>query len=155
MHGTHLNFLKVLYHLSPGGTSGKEPACQCRRCKRCRFMPSVGKIPWRRAWKPTPIFLPREAPWTEELGGLWSIGSQRVGHDWRDWEHTRNVPISYENHFWNFTWAIQLHGIFWTPRFCGNRQIMPIFQHFLSDPPPHPNNLTYQLGLYQFLIVSS
>ena len=81
MHGTHLNFLKVLYHLSPGGTSGKEPACQCRRCKRCGFMPSVGKIPWRRAWKPTPIFLPRESPWTEELGGLWSIGSQRVGQD--------------------------------------------------------------------------
>ena len=30
----------------PGGTSGKEPACQCRRCKRCRFDPWVGKIPW-------------------------------------------------------------------------------------------------------------
>ena len=25
----------------PGGTSGKEPACQCRRCKRCRFNPWV------------------------------------------------------------------------------------------------------------------
>ena len=26
----------------------------------------VGKIPWRRAWQPTPVFLPRESPWTEE-----------------------------------------------------------------------------------------
>jgi len=29
--------------------SGKEPACQCRRHKRCGFGPWVGKIPWRRA----------------------------------------------------------------------------------------------------------
>ena len=28
--------------------SGKEPACQCRRCKRGGFDPWVGKIPWRR-----------------------------------------------------------------------------------------------------------
>ena len=41
-----------------GGASGKEPACQCRRCKRCGFDPWVKKIPWRRAWQPTPVFLP-------------------------------------------------------------------------------------------------
>ena len=29
----------------PGGTSGKEPACQCGRHKRYRFDPWVGKIP--------------------------------------------------------------------------------------------------------------
>ena len=44
----------------PGGASGKEPACQCRRCKRCRFYPWVGKIPRNRKWKPTPVFLPGE-----------------------------------------------------------------------------------------------
>ena len=32
----------------PGGVSGKEPACQCRRQKRCGYNPWVGKIPWRR-----------------------------------------------------------------------------------------------------------
>ena len=42
----------------PGGPSGKEPTCQCRRSKRPKFSPWVGKIPWRRAWKPTPVFLP-------------------------------------------------------------------------------------------------
>ena len=41
-----------------GGTSGKEPDCQCRRHKRCGFNPWVGKIPWRRAWQLTPVFLP-------------------------------------------------------------------------------------------------
>ena len=30
----------------------------------------VGKIPWRMAWEPTPIFLPGELPWIEEPGGL-------------------------------------------------------------------------------------
>ena len=42
----------------PGGTSGKEPVCQYRRHKRDSFDPLVGKIPWRRAWQPNPIFLP-------------------------------------------------------------------------------------------------
>ena len=40
------------------GTSGKESACQCRRHKRLRFDPWVGKISWRRKWQPTPVFLP-------------------------------------------------------------------------------------------------
>ena len=39
----------------PWWFSGKEPACQCRRC---RFVPSFGNIPWRRKWQPTPVFLP-------------------------------------------------------------------------------------------------
>ena len=60
------------------------PAYRCKRHKRCKFDPWVGKIPWRRKWKSTPIFLPGESPWTEEPGGLQPIGSQRVGHDWRN-----------------------------------------------------------------------
>ena len=42
-----------------GGTSGKELACQCRRHKTHQFVPWFGKIPWRRAWQPTPVFVPR------------------------------------------------------------------------------------------------
>ena len=45
----------------PGGASGKEPACQCRRHERHKFDPWDGKIPWRRAWQPTPVLLPRES----------------------------------------------------------------------------------------------
>ena len=44
----------------PGGASGKEPACQCRRYKRCWLDPWIRKIPWKRAWQPTPVFLPGE-----------------------------------------------------------------------------------------------
>ena len=63
----------------PTWFSGKESACQCRSCG---FDPWVRKIPWRRKWQPTPVFLPGESPWTEEPGGLQSMGSQRAGHNW-------------------------------------------------------------------------
>ena len=42
----------------------------------------VVKILWGRAWQPIPVFLPGESLWTEETGGLESMGSQRDGHDW-------------------------------------------------------------------------
>ena len=70
-----------LYWGFPGGANGKEPACQCRRFKRLELDTWVGKIPWRRVWQPTPVFLPGDFPWTEEPGGLLSIWSQRVGLD--------------------------------------------------------------------------
>ena len=38
----------------------------------------------RRAWQPTPVFLPGESPWAEGPGRLQSMGSQGVGHDWSD-----------------------------------------------------------------------
>ena len=41
----------------PGGASGKESGCQCRRRKSCRFDPWVGEMPWSRKWHPTPVFL--------------------------------------------------------------------------------------------------
>ena len=71
----------------PGDAGGKEPTCQCRRCKRRRFNPCVGKIPWRRAWQSTPVFLAWRMLWTEEPGGLQSIGSQRVWYNGSDLVH--------------------------------------------------------------------
>ena len=54
--------------LFPGGTSGKELVSQYRRLNRCGVDPWVKKIPWRRAWPPTPVFLPGE-PHGQEPGG--------------------------------------------------------------------------------------
>ena len=80
--GRFLNLHRALQRSGfPGGTSGKECACQCRRLKRHGLYPWVRKIPWRRAWQSTPVFLPEEVSWTEKPGGLQSMGSQRVGHD--------------------------------------------------------------------------
>ena len=44
-----------------GDASGKEPTCQSRRYKRCVFNLWVRRTPWRRAWQPTPVFLPEES----------------------------------------------------------------------------------------------
>ena len=44
----------------------KESACQCRRL---RFDPWVRKIPWRRKWQPTPVFLPGKSHGQRSLAG--------------------------------------------------------------------------------------
>ena len=46
------------------------------QCGRPGFSPCIGKIPWRRKWQPTPVFLPGKIPWMEEPGRLQSMGSQ-------------------------------------------------------------------------------
>ena len=64
---TELNWMHVLGFL--GGASGKEPSCQCRRGKKHGFYPWVGKIPWKRAWQPTLVFLPGESHGQRSLVG--------------------------------------------------------------------------------------
>jgi len=54
----------------PGGPRDKEPAYQFRRSKRLEFNPWVEKIPWRRAWKPTPVFLPGGSHGQRSLAGF-------------------------------------------------------------------------------------
>ena len=75
----HLSFLVVSIHWGfPGGARGKDPACQCRRHKRRRFNLWVGKIPWRRKWQPTPVFLPRESHEQRSLVSYRLRGCKRV-----------------------------------------------------------------------------
>ena len=58
--------------------NGKESTCQAGVL---RFNPWLGKIPWRRKWQPISSILAWEILWTEEPGGLQSMGLQRVRHD--------------------------------------------------------------------------
>ena len=64
-----IRLVRIWFWAFPGGASGKEPACQCRRRKRWGFNPWVGKIPWRRAWQPIPVFLPGETHGQRILAG--------------------------------------------------------------------------------------
>ena len=67
LSGTWVRRRSGLPHLNLAARhNGKESACQCRRH---RFNPRVRKIPWRREWQPTLVFLSRD-PWTEEPGEL-------------------------------------------------------------------------------------
>ena len=49
--------------------------------KRPEFDPWVGKNPWRRAQKPTPVFLRGESHGQRSLVGYSPWALQRVGHD--------------------------------------------------------------------------
>ena len=55
--------------------------------QRPRFNPWVGKMPWRRAWQPTPVFLPGESHRQRSLEG-YSPQCHRVGHNWNNLART-------------------------------------------------------------------
>ena len=67
------NTYSIKYRMSgmgfPGGASSKESACQCGRPKSHGFDPWARKIPWRRAWEPTPVFSPEESHGQRSLAG--------------------------------------------------------------------------------------
>ena len=60
----------------PGWISDQESTCQCRRLG---FDPWGGKIPWRRKWQPTPVFLPGESHGQRSLVGYSSWGHRSCG----------------------------------------------------------------------------
>ena len=62
----------------PGGTSVEKPICQCRRHERPGFDPWVGKIPWRRAWQPTPVLLPGKSHGQRSLAGYSPQGCKEL-----------------------------------------------------------------------------
>ena len=58
--------------------SDKESVCQCKRRRRLRFSPCVGKIPWRRKWQPTPVFLPEKSHGQRSLLGYSPWGHKSI-----------------------------------------------------------------------------
>ena len=81
----------------PRWLSGKESACQSRKCRRRGFDPWVRKIPWSRTWQPTPVFLPGESHRQWSLAGYspwgpkaWDTAEQPGTHagagQWREQE---------------------------------------------------------------------
>ena len=69
----------MVKHGLPRWFRGKESACQCRTHS---FYPSIGNIPWKRKWQPTPVFLPGKSHGQRSLAGCSPWGSQRVGRNW-------------------------------------------------------------------------
>ena len=64
----------------PWRLSGKESSCPC---SDCRFHPRVGKIPWRRKWQPTPVFLPGKSLGQRSLAGCSPWGHKEQDTTWR------------------------------------------------------------------------
>ena len=85
------------------------------QCRRPRFNPRVGKIPWRRKWQPAPVFLPGKFHGQRSLAG-YSSRNHRVRYDWatntwcdgaRVW--WRSVSVSWNIHFYH----CHLAGLAW------------------------------------------
>ena len=70
----------------PDGSSGKEPTCQSRTFRRCRFNPWVGKIPWMRKWQPTPIIL------SGKSHGQWSLVGYS-SYSCKESDTTEHAPV--------------------------------------------------------------
>ena len=83
-----LDILSVKFYKNPmtllgflGGTSGKEPICQCRRHRGHNFDSRVGKIPLEKGMGTHSSILAWRILWIGEPGELQSIELQRVGQD--------------------------------------------------------------------------
>ena len=77
--GTLTSFYLIDIRLGlPWWLSGKEPTCQCGRHG---FNPWVRKIPWRKTWQPTPVFLPGKSHGQRSLMGYSPWGHKRVRQD--------------------------------------------------------------------------
>ena len=69
--------LIYIYLITPGASDVKERIYL--QCRRPGFNPWVGKIPWRRKWQPTPVFLPGEFHGQRSLVGYSPWGHKESG----------------------------------------------------------------------------
>ena len=93
------------------GASGKETACQCGGLRDRVWSLSQG-VPLEKGMQSIPVFFPRESYGRRSLGGLQSMGSQRVGHNWSDLAHawSRNTQTQTTD-FWFPRWGLGEGGI--------------------------------------------
>ena len=91
----------------PGGAAVKNlPAYLCRRHKRHRFNPWVGKTPWRREWQLTPVFLPGESHGQRSLAATVHVVA-RVRHSWAHTRmHARTRAHTILDTLFFFNWSI-------------------------------------------------
>ena len=78
---------KVLHKGFPGGTSSKEPTCQCKQYKICELDPWVRKSWWRRARQPTSVFLPGNSHGQRRLAS-YSLQGQKESDTTEATQHT-------------------------------------------------------------------
>ena len=117
----------------PGGTSGKEPTCQCRRHKRCWVQsmgwedPRVGKIPWRRACNPLQYSCldnPLER-------GAYQSTVQRVAKSWT-WLKRLSMLAHMHSHF--SSWIPKM-SVFTLANSCLTTSSLPWFMDLAFQTP--------------------
>ena len=115
----HCALFRLLSLRAFGWLRGKESACQCRRHS---FNPRVRKIPWRREWQPTPVFLPQEFHGQKSLAGYSPWDHKMVGHNLA--RPTRQQQL------WAIAWTC-FQVVIWS-----NRKAHPVCLPLLRDQNP-------------------
>ena len=112
--------------------SGKEFTCQCRRHRRLKFDPCVGKLPWRRAWQPTPVFLPGASRGQRSLVGCSLLG--------------RTESVAPER--------LRMSTDLWCDSICPNCSLfVPKTGHLRLQLIPSSKNLSFQNRSFTFLML--
>ena len=97
-----------LFNSFPGPASGKEPTCQCTRCKREMQVWSLGwEDPLEEGTATHSSILAWDVPRTKEPGWQQFTGSKRIRHDWND---NTNCYISQTNIIWIYTVEHRIWG---------------------------------------------
>ena len=114
----------------PGSACGQEPFCQCSRHKRRGFHPWVGKIPWRRAWPPTPLFLPGECYGQRSLVGYTPWGRKGLDTTERVCTHTHPMTWLHQKAFFHIVsrWMQYLQS--WLLESFTLEQFVEMHSHF-------------------------
>ena len=114
------------------------------------FVPWVGKIPWRRAWQSTPVFLPGESPWTEEPGRLPSMGLQRVGHNRVTRQHRDTRPVPGDNLSCSFFQEKAKESLdFWLRNILSYNTCLFIYLALITKAPDTIVELAVYKGLFK------
>ena len=83
----------ISYYIRLGLPWWQDGKSICLQCGRPRFDPWVGKIPWRREWQPTPVFLPGESHGWRSL-----VGYSPQAHKESDRTERLHVHFHYIRH---------------------------------------------------------
>ena len=114
----------MIFYGLPRWLSGKESACQCKRCRRWGFHSRVRKIPWRRKWQSTPVFLPGKFHGQRSLKGY----SPQVHKESDTTERARTHTLFCMHLFYMLIFCASVLYVYRMP------QKLLCFLSFLNDP---------------------
>ena len=104
----------------PRWYTDKESACNAGDASRQRSDPQVGKIPWRRAWQPTPVYVPGESHGQRSLVGYVPQGHKELDTtEVTEYAHAVSMTVSYDTKikklfvYWNDTLHIWKYELYW------------------------------------------
>ena len=92
-------------------TSGKELACQCRRCKRCGFQSLGWEDLLEEDMATHSSVLAWSIPWIEEPGGLQSMESQRIRRGWNNLAHMQETKRKGKKREIYTLWVISMNRL--------------------------------------------